>query len=156
MKSFYILLVLFFTGSPGLLAQNDKEKVWDLVVELDNAIVSKDSNKMKQLLTNGFIGVIPSGEVFTKTNFIIYHTKAGYGLTALTGHDINTATIRVSPTIAIINRRIHTKVKTPDNNETEFDVQHIEICIKENDRWKIASGQGTRVNYEGLPKVPAQ
>ena len=155
MKSFFLFIICFFTASLNLLAQSDKEKVWELIVQLDNAIVSKDSIKMKQLLTNGFIGVIPSGETFTKNNYIIYHTKPGYGLSALTGHDINTATIRVSPTIAIINRRVHAKVKTPDGSESEFDVQRIEICIKENDRWQIASGQGTRVN-EGVLKISAQ
>jgi hypothetical protein len=145
-----------FTASLNLLAQTDKEKVWELIVQLDKAIVSKDSNKMKQILTNGFIGVIPTGEVFTKNNYISHHTKPFIGLTALTGQDITTAAIRVSPTIAIVNRRVHAKLKTPEGSENEFDVQRIEVCIKENDRWFIASGQGTRVNPEVLPKVPAQ
>ena len=152
MKSFYIFLICLIITPLNLLSQSDKEKVWELIVQLDNAIVSKDANKLNQVLTTGFVGVIPTGEVFTKNNYISYHTKPGVGITALTGHDINTATIRVSPTIAIVNRRLHVKVKAPDGNETENDVQRIEICIKENSRWLIASGQGTRVNLESSPK----
>ena len=134
-----------FTTEINLLAQSDKEQVWELIIQLDNAIVSKDSNKLKQILTNGFIGVIPTGEMFTKSNYITYHTNLGVGLIELTGHDINAAIIRVSPTMGIVNRRVHAKVKTPDGNENENDVQRIEICIKENGRWFIASGQGTSV-----------
>ncbi len=101
MKSFFLFIICFFTASLNLLAQSDKEKVWELIVQLDKAIVNKDSNKMKQILTTGFVGVIPSGETFTKINYITYHTKPGVGFTAFTGHDINTATIRVSPTIGV-------------------------------------------------------
>ena len=155
MKSFYTLLIGLLIASQNLSAQTDKEKVWELILQLDNAITNKDSNKLKQILTAGFIGVIPTGEMFTKNNYISYHIKPGGGLTVLTGHDINNATIRVSPTIAIVNRRVHAKIKTPDGSENEFDVQRIEVCLKENGRWLIASGQGTRVNYEGLPKAQA-
>lgn len=155
MKSFYIVLTSLLALSQNVSAQTDKEKVWDLIVQLDNAIVNKDSNKLKQVLTPGFVGVVPSGEVFTKTNYINHHIKPGVGLSALTGQDINNATIRVSPTIAIVNRRVHAKVKTPDGSENAFYVQRIEVCLKENGRWLIASGQGTRVIDEGAPKVPA-
>ncbi|MFN2437821.1 MAG: nuclear transport factor 2 family protein [Chitinophagaceae bacterium] len=154
MKTFYILLICLLATSQNLLAQSDKEKVWDLIVQLDNAIVKKDSGKLKQLLTEGFIGVVPSGEVFTKNNYISHHVKPGVGLMALTGHDINNATIRASPTIAIVNRRVHAKVKTLDGVENEFDVQRIEVCIKENGGWLIASGQGTRVSPGNPPKSP--
>jgi len=155
MKSFYILVMYLLPVAQNLLAQSDKEKVWELIVQLDKAIVSKDSNRMRQILTAGFIGVIPTGEVFAKNNYISYHIRPGVGLIALTGHDINLAAIRVSPTIAIVNRRVHAKIKTPDGSEIEQDVQRIEVCIKENGRWLVASGQGTRVTYESIPKVPA-
>ncbi len=130
MKFFYTLLIGLLIASQNLSAQIDKEKVWELILQLDNAITNKDSNKLKQILTAGFIGVIPTGEMFTKNNYISYHIKPGGGLTVLTGHDINNATIRVSPTIAIVNRRVHAKIKTPDGSENEFDVQRIEVCLK--------------------------
>jgi ketosteroid isomerase-like protein len=154
MKFFYILLSSLLVASQNLSAQTDKEKVWELIVQFDNAIVNKDSSKLKQILTPGFVGVVPSGEVFTRSNYISHHIKPGVGLTALTGQDINNATIRVSPTIAIVNRRVHVKIKTPDGSENDFDVQRIEVCLKENGRWLIASGQGTRVGYEDAPKTP--
>ncbi len=155
MRFLCMLLTGLLITSQNLSAQTDKEKVWELIVQLDNAIVNKDSNRLKQILTPGFIGVIPSGEAFTKSNFISHYIKPGVSITSLTGQDINSATIRVSPTIAIVNRRVHAKVKIPDGSENGYYVQSMEVCIKENGRWFIASGQGTQVLSEGLPKVPA-
>ncbi len=83
MKSFYIFLICLIITPLNLFSQTDKEKVWELIVQLDNAITSKDSNKLKQILTANFVGVIPTGEMFTKNNYINYHTKPGVGLSCV-------------------------------------------------------------------------
>jgi hypothetical protein len=98
------------------------------------------------LLTEDFIGVMPSGEYFNKAAFVRHYCVRDLGLMGVRGHDINAATIRVYGNTAIVNRKIHDDIKLSDGSRPEFDVQRIECCIKQNGKWQIASSQATVIN----------
>ena len=71
-KALLAIIVLFITMQIGN-AQSAKDEVLNLVVSLDNSIVKKDSIKIKSLLSEDFIGTIPTGESFSKGLYISFH-----------------------------------------------------------------------------------
>ncbi|MBC8155096.1 MAG: nuclear transport factor 2 family protein [Bacteroidetes bacterium] len=118
---------------------------------MDVALTKKDSATLKTLLTDDFIGAIPSGKSFIKIDYIRYHCKSGVGLVALDEYPVEQASIRLHDKTAIVNRRVRARVKKPDGSIGEFDVQRLEVCYKEKDGWRVASGQGTEVNLAIRP-----
>ena len=113
-------------------------------------MVQKDAAVFEQLLSADFIGATPTGEYFTKTAYINHHCRPGFGIMSLTEEDIRDSSIRIYDHTAIINRRIHSQFKLPTGNVLEYDVQRIEVFVKNENGWKMVSGQGTQVK----PLVP--
>ena len=119
--------------------------VLHMVLELEKALVQKDAAAMGQLLTEDFIGANPTGEWYTKNDYITFHCKPGAGIMALNEVDKNATAIRFYNDTAVINRRVRSQFKLPTGDIMEYDVQRIEVVVKKNNEWKIASGQGTKV-----------
>ena len=122
-----------------------QENVWNVLLKVDKALVQKDAEAFGQLLSGDFIGATPTGEYFTKAAYIRHHCKPGFGIMSLTEEDISNSSIRIYDNTAIINRRIHSQFKLPTGNVLEYDVQRIEVLVKNEDGWKMVSGQGTQV-----------
>jgi hypothetical protein len=150
MKRFLCFGLLLTTGFL-LKAQTDKEKVWQLIVKLDHLLVLKDSAQLNPLILDDFIGTIPSGEYFGKLAYISYHCRPNLGLISLTGQNQDSASIRIFGNTAIVNRRVHAQLRLPNGSTPDFDVQRMEVCVKQNGNWFIASGQGTQVNLALRP-----
>ena len=150
MKRFFLTTLLL--GAFTLLySQNEKEKVWQLIVRFDNLLIAKDSVALNAMMTDDFVGTILTGDYFKKAAYISHHCGRNAGFTALTGQDINSAYIRVYGNTAIINRRVHARIKFPDGSSPEFDMQRLEVFIRLNGNWLLASGQGTVVNPDPFP-----
>jgi ketosteroid isomerase-like protein len=145
------LTTLLLAAFTLLYSQNEKEKVWQLIVRFDNLVIAKDSVDLNSMMTDDFVGAILTGQYFSKAAYISHHCVRSVGYMALTGQDINSAYIRIYGNTAIINRRVHALLKFPDGNASEFDVQKLEVCIRQNGNWLIASGQGTVVNPNPIP-----
>ncbi len=143
-KAFFAITVLFIAAQTTN-AQSAKDEVMNLVVSLDNSIVKKDSVKIKSLLSEDFIGTIPTGESFSKDLYIRFHCRPNVGLMSINGIDKDKTSIRLYGNSAVVNRRVHVSKKGPDGSLRSFDVQRIEVCIQQKGRWYIAAGQGTEV-----------
>ncbi len=126
-------------------AQSAKDEVLNLVVSLDNSIVKKDSIKIKTLLTEDFIGTIPTGESFLRAMYIRFHCRPNLGLMSINGIDKDKISVRLYGNCAVVNRRVHVSKKAPGGTVRSFDVQRIEVCIQKQGKWYIAAGQGTEV-----------
>ena len=147
----FIIVILSVLGHGNLFAQNPKEDAWKLILSLNDALVKKDSSRLKILLAEDFVGSIPSGKVFSKQEYIRYHCKPDVGLVDLKEYPKEDAIIRIYDEVAIVNRKVHAKLKRPDGSLAEFDVQRTEVCVRKSDRWQLASGQGTEVNMALRP-----
>ena len=145
------LTTLLLAAISLLYSQNEKEKVWQLIVRFDNLLVAKDSAALNSMMTDDFVGTILTGDYFKKAAYISHHCVRNAGFTALTGQDINSAYIRVYGNTAIINRRVHARIKFPDGTSPEFDMQRLEVFIRQNGNWLLASAQGTVVNPDPFP-----
>lgn len=149
-RVFFFLLLLITGFSYG---QSEIESVYKTIVSLDQALVAKDSVTLKNLLTDDFIGSVPSGDWFYKSDYINYHCRPGIGLIQLNTQPINKTNIRFYGTTAIINRRVEAVRLWPDGKKENLTVQRIEVCAKINNQWKIVGGQGTKVmEGQALPK----
>jgi hypothetical protein len=140
---FAILIVLAFIQIAN--AQSPKDDILNLVVSLDNSIVKKDSIKIKSLLSDDFIGTIPTGESFPKAQYIRFHCRPNVGLLSINMIDKDRTSVRLYGNSAIVNRRVNVSKKAPDGSVRNFDVQRIEVCIQQHGNWYIAAGQGTEV-----------
>jgi hypothetical protein len=140
--SFVISVLIIITHIAD--AQQAKDEVLNQVVSLDNLLVKKDSTKIKSLLSEDFIGTIPTGETFPRDLYIRFHCKPNVGLISINGIKDRTS-VRLYGNSAVVNRRVHVSKKATDGSVKSFDVQRIEICILKEGKWYIVSGQGTEV-----------
>lgn len=147
MKTAYLLIFsVLLPAMQAANAQSAKDDVVNLVTSLDNLIVKKDSIKIGSLLTNDFIGTIPSGQTFPKAQYIRFHCKPNVGLMSISTIDKDRTSVRLYGNCAIVNRRVQVSKKAPDGSMKSFDVQRIEVCIQQQGKWYIAAGQGTEVS----------
>jgi hypothetical protein len=146
------LILLLATGlaSPASSAETswtDRQAVLDVVHALDKAIVARDARGLGTLLLPDFIGVVPSGEAFTKNPYIAFHTRPSEGLVAIESVDGIKPAVRVyEGRFALVNRRLAVRRADPTGQVVAYEVQRLEVLRFEQGRWAIASGQGTRVS----------
>ena len=146
-----LALVLILSAVGASAEQPVADAVWETVHRLDRALVAKDAAALGEILTEDFVGAIPSGRQFSKNEYIEHHCRPGVGLTAIADGDRSAATVRVFGEVAVVNRRVHVRLRTPDGSEREIEVQRIEVCVKDDGGWRVASGQGTEVNLALRP-----
>jgi len=125
--------------------EETRKNIWSVLLRLEKALVEKNALELQQLLSDDFIGATPTGAYFKKTAYINHHCKPGFGIMALTGDDLITTAIRIYDETAVINRRVHSRFKLPAGNILDYDVQRIEVFVRQNNEWLIVSGQGTQV-----------
>jgi hypothetical protein len=147
-----ILITLSLLVTNSLSAQTDKEKVWNIVLQLDKSLVAKDSLALNEILTDDFVGAVPTGMSYSKRNYIRFHCQAKGGLVSIKSGEMQDATIRFYGNTSIINRRVAAQRKGPEGQVADLTVQRIEVCVKEKGKWIIAGGQGTQVAAGGAPR----
>jgi hypothetical protein len=149
-KIIFITLTILLTNT--LFAQTEKERVWSLIVQLDRSLVAKDSVLLNEILTEDFIGAVPTGMSYSKRNYIRFHCQPKGGLVSIKSGEMQDATVRFYGNTSIVNRKVAAQRKGPDGMMTDLVVQRIEVCIMEKGKWIIAAGQGTQVAVPGTPR----
>jgi hypothetical protein len=144
MKKVLILITMLLPLLQISHAQTARDHVWNLVVSLDDALVKKDSIRLYSLLTEDFIGAVPTGQSYTRPMYIRFHCKPDVGLVSIE-EEGSEAFVRMYGNSAIVNRRVRVVRKAPDGSARELTVQRIEVCVLVNGSWYVASGQGTEV-----------
>lgn len=92
------------------------------------------------------MGVIPSGTVLDKTDYIRYHCQPNLGLMALEEYPMSQTLIRRYGPVAVVSRSVQAQLRRPDGQLIRVKVQRLEVCIQEAGTWRVARGQGTEVN----------
>jgi ketosteroid isomerase-like protein len=151
MESRLAAVVLSLVASAGLCLATEADDIANLVRDLDRAIVAKDEKALGRLLADDFVGVIPSGLSLSKSEYIAHHCRPGIGLQALDATRHPPAQVRIVGDGAVVNRRVHARLRAADGSEREFDVQRIEVFVRVDGLWRLASGQGTEVNLALRP-----
>ena len=123
----------------------DQKQVWETVSLISAALVQKNAAIFEELLMPDFIGATPTGAFFDKAGYITHHCNSNFGVVGLSEPNIEDASIRLYDNTAVVNRRVHSHFKPPVGDVVEYDVQRIEVLVKVNGEWKMASGQGTQV-----------
>jgi hypothetical protein len=129
-----------------------RKDLWNVLLNVDKALVEKDPVAFEQLLSPDFIGATPMGESFTKTAYINHHCKPGFGVMAITSEDINTTSMRFYDDTAVVNRRVHAQFKLPTGELLDYDLQRIEVFVKNHNEWQMVSGQGTKIIPVNQPR----
>lgn len=150
-KVIIIVFVLTACRFGNVFSQDAGDETWKVILALDAALVKKDSSQLKKLLADDCVGSIPSGKLFTKQAYISYHCRPGAGLVDLKQYPGGEALIRTYGDVGIVNRKVHATLKRPDGSLVEFDVQRIEVCVRNNNTWQLVSGQGTEINLSRRP-----
>lgn len=141
-----MLLATSFAASSAGAAEPAADTVLAAVRALDAAIVAKDAAALDTLLLPDFVGAVPTGASFAKADYIAYHTRPDVGVVSVEPIASHPAMVRVfEDRFAVTNRRLAARVRTPEGNIDAFEVQRIEALVLRDGRWRIASGQGTRV-----------
>ena len=125
--------------------KEDHQEIWDTLSNVERALVEKDATAFDKLLSTDFVGASPTGASFGKSAYINHHCNNPFGVMAVVDEGMEAASIRVYQNTAVVNRRVHAHFKFPAGNITEYDVQRIEVLIKQDDQWQMVSGQGTQV-----------
>jgi len=150
MRWLLILMLAAGLAGPALRAEtawSDRQAVLDAIHALDAAIIAKDATALSTLLQPDFIGAVPTGAVFAKDAYISFHTRATDGLIAIQSADGIEPTVRVyDGRFAVVNRRLAVRRAEQGRQVAKYEVQRIEVLRLHDGRWRIASGQGTRVN----------
>jgi hypothetical protein len=128
-----------------IVTEEISRKLWEALSRIDQALLEKNGEVLDHSLSTDFIGTIPTGEFFTKQEYIRHHCTPGFGLLTLSGKDDHDTTLRFFGNSAVINRRIHAQYQLPTGIVLEYDVQRTEMFVMEDQEWKMINGQGTRV-----------
>jgi hypothetical protein len=144
-KSLYLFLLYFIVYLPSS-AQTDEAEVQRLILMLDSALVKKDSLQLQKLLTADFTGIIPSGRAFRQAEYIRYHCTPNRGIIALHESEGTKSITRIDDHVAIVHRKVRARLKKPDGSIHEAEIQRLEVCFKQENHWKLVSGQGTEIN----------
>lgn len=148
------LLFLLMTASLVAPATQAREvdtgpqAVLAAVRTLDTALLAKDVSALGGLLEPDFVGTVPSGMALVKDAYIAFHTRADEGLVLIEPAAGTTPTVRViDGRFAVVNRRVAVRRADPAGRIEAFEVQRIEVLRLDDGRWRIVSGQGTRVQH---------
>jgi hypothetical protein len=124
------------------------QAVLAVVHALDTALVAKDVPALGALLEPDFVGTVPSGVALAKDAYIAFHTRPNEGLLSIEAAAGTEPKVRlIDGRFAVVNRRVAVRRADPTGKVEAFEVQRIEVLRLDDGRWRIVSGQGTRVQH---------
>ena len=149
-RALVLLLAALLAPAPSVAAEPAADPALAAVLAavraLDAAIVAKDAGALDALLPPDFVGAVPTGASFSKADYIAYHTKPDQGLVSIEPVPGDVPRVRVyDGRFAVVNRRIAAQRRLPEGRVDSFEVQRVEALVLQDGRWRIATGQGTRV-----------
>jgi hypothetical protein len=127
-------------------AGQDRQAVLGALDALDAALLSKDASELLNLLEPDFVGVVPTGVVLSRGAYVVFHTRPDEGLLAIEPAAGEKPTVRMfDGRFAVVNRRVSVSRADSSGQSESFDVQRAEVLRLTAGRWRVVSGQGTRV-----------
>ena len=151
MRLLLVLLTVASLAQPAAQAREvdtARQTVLAAVHALDAAILAKDAPVLAALLVPDFVGTVPSGVALARDAYIAFHTRADEGLVSIEPAAGTAPTARVlDGRFAVVNRRVAVRRADPAGKIDAFEVQRIEVLRLDDGRWRIVSGQGTRVQH---------
>ena len=150
MRTLLILLAAAGFAVPVQAREGDSvaQTVLATIHALDTALVAKDAPTLDALLEPDFVGTVPSGVALAKDAYIAFHTRPQEGLVAIQTAAGTEPLVRVhEDRFAVVNRRVAVRRADATGKVEAFEVQRIEVLRHTDGRWRIVSGQGTRVQH---------
>jgi hypothetical protein len=150
MRTLLILLAAAGFAVPAQAREGESvaQTVLATIHALDTALVAKDAPTLDALLEPDFVGTVPSGVALAKDAYIAFHTRPQEGLVAIQTAAGTEPLVRVhEDRFAIVNRRVAVRRADATGKVEAFEVQRIEVLRHTDGRWRIVSGQGTRVQH---------
>jgi hypothetical protein len=151
MRQLLVLLTAASLVAPAAQAREAdpaRQAVLAAIHTLDTALLAKDASTLSGLLEPDFIGTVPSGVALVRDAYIAFHTRADEGLVSIEPAAGTAPTVRVlDGRFAVVNRRVAVRRADPAGKLDAFEVQRIEVLRLDDGRWRIVSGQGTRVQH---------
>lgn len=151
MRQLHALLMAVGLVAPATQARavdTAPQAVLAAVRTLDTALLAKDVSALGGLLEPDFVGTVPSGVALAKDAYIAFHTRADEGLVSIEPAAGTTPTVRViDGRFAVVNRRVAVRRADLAGKIDAFEVQRIEVLRLDAGRWRLVSGQGTRVQH---------
>lgn len=147
-----LLILLAATGLAFVADARDvdgaPQAVLATIHALDAALVAKDVPALGALLETDFVGTVPSGVALARDAYIAFHTRPHEGLVSIETAAGTEPKVRVfDGRFAVVNRRVAVRRAEPADKVEAFEVQRIEVLRLADGRWRIISGQGTRVQH---------
>ena len=151
MRQLLVLLMATSLMAPCAQAREvdpARQAVLAAVHTLDTALLAKDASALGELLEPDFIGTVPSGVALVRDAYVAFHTRADEGLVSIEPAAGTEPTVRVlDGRFAVVNRRVAVRRADAAGRIDAFEVQRIEVLRLDDGRWRIVSGQGTRVQH---------
>jgi hypothetical protein len=150
MRPLILLLAAAICAMPAHASDGNSavQTVLKTIHALDTALVAKDVPALGALLEPDFVGTVPSGVALAKDAYIAFHTRPDEGLLSIEAAAGTAPTVRVlDDRFAVVNRRVAVRRADPAGKVEAFEVQRIEVLRRTDSRWRMVSGQGTRVQH---------
>ena len=151
MRQLLVLLTVASLVAPAAQAREvdpARQAVLAAIRTLDTALLARDASALGGLLEPDFIGTVPSGVALVRDAYIAFHTRADEGLVSIEPAAGTEPTVRVlDGRFAVVNRRVAVRRADAAGKIDAFEVQRIEVLRLDDGRWRIVSGQGTRVQH---------
>lgn len=150
MRPFVLLLAVasFAVPAEARDAASSARSVLTTIHALDTALVAKDVPALGALLEPDFVGTVPSGVALARDAYIAFHTRPHEGLVSIEAAAGTEPTVRLFDDLfAVVNRRVAVRRADPAGQVESFEVQRIEVLRLTDGRWRMVSGQGTRVQH---------
>jgi hypothetical protein len=92
--------------------------------------------------------VLNTIHALAKDAYVAFHTRPHEGLVAIEAAARTEPQVRVfDDRFAVVNRRVPVRRADATGKVEAFEVQRIEVLRRTDVRWRIVSGQGTRVQH---------
>jgi hypothetical protein len=151
MRQLFVLLAVASLVVPAAQAREvdtARQAVLAAVHALDTALLAKNVSALRALLEPDFVGTVPSGVALDQDAYIAFHTRADEGLVSIEPAAGTEPTVRVLDGLfAVVNRTVAVRRADPAGKIDAFEVQRIEVLRLDGGRWRLMSGQGTRVQH---------
>jgi hypothetical protein len=150
MRQLLILLAAacLATSAHARDAGDSAQSVLVTIQALDAALVAKDVAALSALLETDFVGTVPSGVALAKDAYIAFHTRPHEGLVSIETAAGTEPQLRLyDGRFAVVNRRVEVRRADAAGKVEGFEVQRIEVLRLADGRWRLVSGQGTRVQH---------
>lgn len=151
MQRLIVLLAAVGLAAPVAHARDSDgaaQAVLAAVHALDTALVAKDVPALHALLEPDFVGTVPSGVALARDAYVAFHTRPQEGLVAIETAAGTKPKLRVyEGRFAVVSRRVAVRRADGAGRIDAFEVQRIEVLRLADGRWRLVSGQGTRVQH---------